>query len=228
MTIDYPGQELIWELKCNHPYKKNSTSFSITIKCLSEENNDEYSNFFFKHLKTEDILDIKYAENIWNKFGKNIVKQIDVKNVFGNISTVYFYNTMDIRGIGKNIKIESNTIKRSLFDENEKDPSMRALNMVKEYCRVSCNHCKDDGNKSDYSAYQDVIQMIDDHQKKCGIDLNKISNDEKINHYENDVEWYKKRMEQYRESFFNVCYLIENSNSDDYIKHFISMEKKRY
>lgn len=31
MIIDYVGQELIWELMCNHPYHKNFLSFSITI-----------------------------------------------------------------------------------------------------------------------------------------------------------------------------------------------------
>lgn len=50
MIIDYPGQELIWNLTATHPYKQNRGNYSITIRCYTSKQNEEYSWFFKGHL----------------------------------------------------------------------------------------------------------------------------------------------------------------------------------
>lgn len=115
----------------------------------------------------------------------------------------------------------------SLFDPNEKDPAMRALNMVKEYCNISVREINQnkaistDCFKAD--AYQDVINFIEEHQNKC----HTIKNQE-LKHIQNEAGWYKKRMEEYRKSFFMVCDLIKSSNVPESIKYFVEREEKRY
>ena len=59
----------------------------------------------------------------------------------------------------------------SLFDPNEKDPATRALNMVKEYCRVSLKDLQgrilEPQNRiNQQRAYADVIDFIEDHQSE--------------------------------------------------------------
>lgn len=115
----------------------------------------------------------------------------------------------------------------SLFDPNEKDPAMRALNMVKEYCNISVREINQnkaistDCFKAD--AYQDVINFIEEHQNKC----HTIKNQE-LKHIQNEAGWYKKRMEEYRKSFFMVCDLIKSSNVPESVKYFVEQEEKRY
>lgn len=130
----------------------------------------------------------------------------------------------------------------SLFDPNEKDPVMRALNMVKEYCNASIREINQgraistDCFKAD--AYQDVINFIEEHQKKChdvknysSLDLDKLiesTDNSYIKHLENEIEWFKGRMDDYKKSFFMVCDLIKSSNVPESIKHFVELEEKRY
>lgn len=130
----------------------------------------------------------------------------------------------------------------SLFDPNEKDPVMRALNMVKEYCNVSIREINQnraistDCFKAD--AYQDVINFIEEHQKKChdvesysSLDLDKLiesTDSSYIKHLENEIEWFKGRMEQYRKSFFMVCNLIDTCGVPESIKYFVKQEELRY
>ena len=112
----------------------------------------------------------------------------------------------------------------SLFNPNEKDPVMRALNMVKEYCNASIREINQgivDCFKAD--AYQDVINFIEEHQKKCQA----VENQE-VRHFKNDSKWYKQRMEEYRKSFFMVCDLIKSSNVPESVKYFVELEEKRY
>ena len=115
----------------------------------------------------------------------------------------------------------------SLFDPNEKDHAMRALNMVKEYCNISVREINQnkaistDCFKAD--AYQDVINFIEEHQNKC----HTIKNQE-LKHIQNEAGWYKKRMEEYRKSFFMVCDLIKSSNVPESVKYFVEQEEKRY
>lgn len=117
----------------------------------------------------------------------------------------------------------------SLFDPNEKDPVMRALNMVKEYCNASIreiNQLSTDCFKAD--AYQDVINFIEEHQKKCRAVENSVVKNSELKHIQNEVSWYKQRMGEYRKSFFIVCDLIKSSNVPESIKYFVAQEEKRY
>ena len=130
----------------------------------------------------------------------------------------------------------------SLYDSNEKDPVMRALNMVKEYCNVSIREINQytvistDCFKA--AAYQDVINFIEEHQKKCydvksysSLDLDKLierTDNSYIKHLENEIEWFKGRMDDYKKSFFMICDLIKSSNVPESIKYFVEREEKRY
>ena len=130
----------------------------------------------------------------------------------------------------------------NLFDPNEKDPVMRALNMVKEYCNTSIREINQgraistDCFKAD--AYQDVIDFVEEHQKKChdvksysSLDLDKLieqTDNSYIKHLENEIEWFKGRMDDYKNSFFMVCDLVKNSNVPDSVKYFVEREEKRY
>lgn len=115
----------------------------------------------------------------------------------------------------------------SLFDPNEKDPAMRALNMVKEFCNVSIREINQNRaistNCFKADAYQDVIDFIQEHQNKC----HAIENQE-VRHLENDSKWYKQRMEEYRKSFFMVCNLIDTCGVPESIKYFVKQEELRY
>lgn len=42
------------------------------------------------------------------------------------------------------------------------------------------------------------------------------------------VDWFKRRMEEYRESFFRVCDIVEHSDCADIIKKLVEEERKRY
>ena len=120
----------------------------------------------------------------------------------------------------------------NLFDPNEKDPVMRALNMVKEYCNVSIREINQgraistDCFKAD--AYQDVIDFIEEHQKKCHAVEDPVVENSELKHIQNDSKWYKQRMEEYRKSFFMVCDLIKSSNVPESVKYFVELEEKRY
>lgn len=117
----------------------------------------------------------------------------------------------------------------SLFDPNEKDPVMRALNMVKEYCNVSIREINQlSTNCFKIDAYQDVINFIEDHQKKCNTLKDPVVENSELKHIQNEVNWYKKRMEEYRKSFFMVCDLIKSSNVPESVKYFVEQEKLKY
>ena len=117
----------------------------------------------------------------------------------------------------------------SLFDPNEKDPVMRALNMVKEYCNVSIREIMNSNTGTlsasnlKIAAYQDVIDFIEDHQRKCGGVKNR-----ELEHGENGVEWYRTRMQTYRDSFFRVCDIVKHSDCADIIKELIENERRKY
>ena len=119
---------------------------------------------------------------------------------------------------------------------------MRALNMVKEYCNASIREINQGRAISTdcfkAGAYQDVIDFIEEHQKKCqdvksysSLDLDKLieeTNNSYINHLENEIEWFRGRMDDYKKSFFMVCDLIKSSNVPESVKYFVEREEKRY
>ena len=120
----------------------------------------------------------------------------------------------------------------NLFDPNEKDPVMRALNMVKEYCNVSIREINQSRAISTdcfkANAYQDVIDFIEEHQKKCHAVEDPVVETLELKHIQNEISWYKKRMDAYRKSFFKVCDIVEHSDSPDIIKKLVKEEKDRY
>ena len=135
---------------------------------------------------------------------------------------------------GMKVKIDCSD---SLFDLNEKDPVMRALNMVKEYCRVSLKDLQErilepQSRINQQRAYVDVIDFIEDHQNKCKTVLKKSESVEPeqqdADHLIKEVEWFQKRMKDYKDSFFRVCDIVEHSDCADIIKKLIEEERKRY
>ena len=66
---------------------------------------------------------------------------------------------------------------------------------------------------------------------KFELDLDKFierTDDLFIGHLQNEIEWFKSRMDAYRESFFKVCDIIEHSDAPDIIKKLVKEEKDRY
>lgn len=47
-------------------------------------------------------------------------------------------------------------------------------------------------------------------------------------HLKKEVEWYKKRMSEYRASFFRICDIVEHSDCHNIIKQLIKEERSRY
>lgn len=122
----------------------------------------------------------------------------------------------------------------NLFDPNEKDPAMRALNMVKEYCKISLKELQEKPlelqNKiSQQRTYVDVISFIEDHQNKClAAKQLEVFEDQDLKHLTNQRDWFQKRMKDYKDSFFRVCDIVEHSDCADIIKKLIEEERKRY
>lgn len=52
-----------------------------------------------------------------------------------------------------------------------------------------------------------------------------VDNNEKL---QKEVEWYKKRMREYKVSFFRVCNIVEHSDCHDIIKQLIKEERSKY
>lgn len=66
---------------------------------------------------------------------------------------------------------------------------------------------------------------------KFGLDLDKFierTDDLFISHLQNEIEWFKSRMDAYRESFFKVCEIVEHSDYMDFIKKLVREERNRY
>lgn len=94
MTIDYIGQELIWNLLGTNPYHKNTSHYFIKINCKTRMQNEEAAKFILAHIPYSkvknvvmepDPLGIAIATD-------RIIKRIDIKNVFDGISSVEFMN----------------------------------------------------------------------------------------------------------------------------------------
>ena len=117
----------------------------------------------------------------------------------------------------------------NLFDPNEKDPAMRALNMVKEYCNNSIKKMYSKEMTSleftEAGVYRDVMNFIGDHQRKC----HEIVNQEVQSSVEDgSSEYYMKKMQLYRESFFRICDIVKHSDCADIIKKLVEEERKKY
>ena len=90
MTIDYIGQELIWNLLGTNPYHKNSSHYFIKINCKTRMQNEEATEFILAHIPYSKIKDVVMESD---PIGiTTVTKRIDIKNVFDGISSVEFMN----------------------------------------------------------------------------------------------------------------------------------------
>lgn len=90
MTIDYIGQELIWNLLGTNPYHKNSSHYSIKINCKTRLQNEEAAKFILAHIPYSKVKDVVMESD---PIGiSTVTKRIDIKNVFDGISSVEFMN----------------------------------------------------------------------------------------------------------------------------------------
>lgn len=90
MTIDYIGQELIWNLLGTNPYHKNSSHYSIKINCKTRMQNEEAAKFILVHIPYSKVKDVVMEPD---PIGiSTVTKRIDIKNVFDGISSVEFMN----------------------------------------------------------------------------------------------------------------------------------------
>lgn len=90
MTIDYIGQELIWNLLGTNPYHKNSSHYSIKINCKTRTQNEEAMEFILAHIPYSKVKDVVMESD---PIGiSTVTKRIDIKNVFDGISSVEFMN----------------------------------------------------------------------------------------------------------------------------------------
>lgn len=90
MTIDYIGQELIWNLLGTNPYHKNSSHYFIKINCKTQMQNEEAMEFILAHIPYSKVKDVVMESD---PIGiSTVTKRIDIKNVFDGISSVEFIN----------------------------------------------------------------------------------------------------------------------------------------
>lgn len=94
MTIDYIGQELIWNLLGTNPYRQNSSHYSIKINCKTRMQNEEATKFILAHISYSKVKDVVMEPDPLgiSIATDRIIKRIDIKNVFDGISSVEFMN----------------------------------------------------------------------------------------------------------------------------------------
>lgn len=92
MIIDYIGQELIWNLLGTNPYHKNTSHYFIKINCKTRLQNEEATKFILAHIPYSKVKDVVMESDPIGISTDRIIKRIDIKNVFDNISSVEFMN----------------------------------------------------------------------------------------------------------------------------------------
>lgn len=94
MTIDYIGQELIWNLLGTNPYHKNTSHYFIKINCKTRMQNEEATKFILAHIPYSKVKDVAMEPDPLgiSIATDRIIKRIDIKNVFDGISSVEFMN----------------------------------------------------------------------------------------------------------------------------------------
>ena len=92
MTIDYVGQELIWNLLGTNPYHKNTSHYFIKINCKTRTQNEEATKFILEHIPYSKVKDVVIEPDPIGISTDRIIKRIDIKNVFDGISSVEFMN----------------------------------------------------------------------------------------------------------------------------------------
>ena len=92
MTIDYIGQELIWNLLGTNPYHKNTSHYLIKINCKTRTQNEEATKFILEHIPYSKVKDVVMEPDPIGISTDRIIKRIDINNVFDGISSVEFMN----------------------------------------------------------------------------------------------------------------------------------------
>ena len=98
MIQNYFGEETIWKLLANHPYEKNNAqSITLRYRATSYQENSGLVWNFLGHIPVNHIVEVvreKAPESWKNEEHRDydVVKQIRVKNVFGNESEVIIMN----------------------------------------------------------------------------------------------------------------------------------------
>lgn len=90
MTIDYIGQELIWNLLGTNPYHKNTSHYFIKINCKTRTQNEEATKFILAHIPYSKVKDVVMEPDPLGI--STVTERIDIKNVFDGISSVEFIN----------------------------------------------------------------------------------------------------------------------------------------
>lgn len=95
MIQDYVGQETIWNLTGNHPYKLNNfNGIEVIFRAETPRRNEEIVSFFKEHLKEEEIKQIvmEYRLDAEANKGDWYPREIQVINCAGNTSLVRIMN----------------------------------------------------------------------------------------------------------------------------------------
>ena len=98
MIQNYFGEETVWKLLANNPYEKNNArSITLYYRAMSKEDNDNIAYGFLQAIPKKHIIEVVKEDapkSWWSKdfWAFKVVKQIKVKNVFGNESEVIIMN----------------------------------------------------------------------------------------------------------------------------------------
>lgn len=92
MIIDYPGQEIIWNLTATHPYKQNRGNYSITIRCQTPKQNYETVKFFQTHLDRKVNIRRVNCIDINTGLKISIMDKITVPDALDGFGEVKFIN----------------------------------------------------------------------------------------------------------------------------------------
>ena len=80
MIYNYIGEELIWKVRANNPYEKNTaTPVNLHFHVETEKEAMDIHDFFLNHIDQDVLDDVERHE---------YSERLHIKNVFGNISTV--------------------------------------------------------------------------------------------------------------------------------------------
>lgn len=92
MLLDYVGQELIWRLRCNHPYELNRSSCCIRIRAHSPKANQDIVDFIMRHIKREWLVDVEKEPTPFVCGDEEVVSCIKIKTVFDRVSELRILN----------------------------------------------------------------------------------------------------------------------------------------
>lgn len=104
MIQDYVGQETIWNLTGNHPYKLNNfNGVELIFRAETPRRNKEIVDFFKEHLKENEIKQIVMEYRL-NEVGADwYPREIQVINCAGNTSLVRIMNMF-----GEEVNLDEN------------------------------------------------------------------------------------------------------------------------